>query len=89
MPVRKIAKSYRNVTGIVAAAKAAGPAQFESTLERDFLTRLEFSPYVRSSRYSRSPCPGTTTDASDATRPTCWCTSRRGTVPNRPRCYAR
>ncbi|RBB63100.1 TnsA endonuclease N-terminal domain-containing protein [Xanthomonas oryzae] len=48
MPVRKIAKSYRNVTGIVAAAKAAGPAQFESTLERDFLTRLEFSPYVRS-----------------------------------------
>jgi len=48
MPVRKIAKSYRNVTGIVAAAKAAGPAQFESTLERDLLTRLEFSPYVRS-----------------------------------------
>jgi len=47
MPVRKIAKSYRNVTGIVAAAKAAGPAQFESTLERDFLTQLEFSPYVR------------------------------------------
>ena len=47
MPVRKIAKSYRNVTGIVATAKAAGPAQFESTLERDFLTRLEFSPHVR------------------------------------------
>lgn len=47
MPVRKIAKSYRNVTGIIAAAKAAGPAQFESTLERDFLTRLEFSPHVR------------------------------------------
>lgn len=47
MPVRKIAKSYRNVTGIVATAKAAGLAQFESTLERDFLTRLEFSPHVR------------------------------------------
>lgn len=47
MPVRQIPKSYRNVTGIVASAKAAGQAQFESTLERDFLTLLEFSPDVR------------------------------------------
>lgn len=47
MPVRKIPKNYRNVTGITAARKADGPAQFESTLERDFLTLLEFSPEVR------------------------------------------
>lgn len=46
MPVRQIGKSYRNVTGIVASAKAAGQAQFESTLERDFLALLEFSPDV-------------------------------------------
>lgn len=46
MPVRKIRKNYRNVTGISAAAKAIGEAQFESTLERDFLRLLEFSPDV-------------------------------------------
>jgi hypothetical protein len=47
MPVRIIPKNYRNVTGIVAASKAGGAAQFESTLERDFLTLLEFSPEVK------------------------------------------
>lgn len=46
MPVRKIKKNYRNVTGISAATKALGQAQFESTLERDFLRLLEFSPDV-------------------------------------------
>ncbi|HXA47681.1 MAG TPA: TnsA endonuclease N-terminal domain-containing protein [Burkholderiaceae bacterium] len=46
MPVRKIPKNYRNVTGVAAAGKAVGPAQFESTLERDFLALLEFSPEV-------------------------------------------
>lgn len=46
MPVRKIPKNFRNVTGIAAHLKAAGPAGFESTLERDFLTLLEFSPEV-------------------------------------------
>lgn len=46
MPARRIPKNYRNVTGITAARKAVGPAQFESTLERDFLTLLEFSPDV-------------------------------------------
>jgi len=46
MPVRKIPKSYRNVTGVAAHRKAVGPAQFESTLERDFLTLLEFDPHV-------------------------------------------
>lgn len=47
MPVRKILKNYRNVTGIAASAKAGGAAQFESTLERDFLSLLEFSPEVK------------------------------------------
>lgn len=47
MPIRTIPKNYRNVTGIVASTKAVGPAQFESTLERDFLTLLEFTPEVR------------------------------------------
>lgn len=48
MPVRKIPKNYRNVTGVAAAGKSVGPAQFESTLERDFLALLEFSPEVES-----------------------------------------
>lgn len=48
MPVRTIPKNYRNVTGIAAASKAGGAAQFESTLERDFLSLLEFSPDVKS-----------------------------------------
>lgn len=47
MPVRRIPKSYRNVTGIVAETKAIGQPRFESTLERDFLHLLEFSPDVR------------------------------------------
>jgi len=46
MPVRTIPKNYRNVTGIAASPKAGGAAQFESTLERDFLSLLEFSPEV-------------------------------------------
>jgi hypothetical protein len=46
MPIRKIPKNYRNVTGIAASGKAIGSAQFESTLERDFLALLEFSSDV-------------------------------------------
>lgn len=46
MPVRKIPKNYRNVTGIAASSKAIGAAQFESTLERDFLALLDFSAEV-------------------------------------------
>lgn len=46
MPVRKIPKNYRNVTGVHASDKSIGDAQFESTLERDFLTLLEFHPDV-------------------------------------------
>lgn len=46
MPVRRIPRSHRNVTGVLAAEKAEGQAQFESTLERDFLALLEFAPDV-------------------------------------------
>lgn len=48
MPVRKILKNYRNVTGIAANSKAVGQAIFESTLERDFITLLEFDPHISS-----------------------------------------
>ena len=48
MPVRKIPKNYRNVTGIISRNKAIGKAMFESTLERDFLNLLEFESYVAS-----------------------------------------
>lgn len=48
MPVRKIKKNYRNVTGVSSATKAVGDAEFESTLERDFLRLLEFSSEVQS-----------------------------------------
>lgn len=53
MPVRKIPKSFRSVTGIAASTKAVGAAQFESTLERDFLALLDFSPEV--ARYEVQP----------------------------------
>jgi ferritin len=46
MGIRKIPKNYRNVTGIAAHAKSSEQAMFESTLERDFLTLLEFSEEV-------------------------------------------
>lgn len=46
MSARKIPKNYRNVTGLAASEKAVGKAGFESTLERDFLTLIEFSSDV-------------------------------------------
>lgn len=48
MPVRKLKKSYTNVTGVPFLSKRVGPVHFESTLERDFLTLLEFSNDVKS-----------------------------------------
>ncbi|ABO89168.1 transposase [Aeromonas salmonicida subsp. salmonicida] len=48
MPVRKIPKNYRNVTGVASHHKSTGQAMFESTLERDFFTLLEFDPAVES-----------------------------------------
>lgn len=46
MPIRSIPKNYRNVTGIAVHSKSYGVAGFESTLERDFITLLEFSSEV-------------------------------------------
>ncbi len=48
MPVRSIPKNYRNVTGVAAHSKAVGKVMFESTLERDFLSLLEFDREVES-----------------------------------------
>lgn len=48
MSVRTIPKNYRNVTGIVASKKSEDKAMFESTLERDFITLLEFDPSITS-----------------------------------------
>lgn len=42
MPARKIPMNYRNVTGVFPSVKSIGCAGFESTLERDFLTILDF-----------------------------------------------
>ena len=42
-PVRRIPKNYRNVTGVYASTKHEGSCQFESTLERDLITLLEFN----------------------------------------------
>lgn len=41
-PVRIIPKNYRNVTGLLASSKNNAMAAFESSLERDFYTILEF-----------------------------------------------
>ena len=46
MPVRKIPKNYRNITGVAAHSKASGIAAYESSLERDFLSLVEFSADV-------------------------------------------
>ena len=47
MPIRKIPKNYRNITGIAPCNKAVGIAAYESSLERDFLTLLEFDSNVQ------------------------------------------
>lgn len=48
MPVRKIPRSYRNLTGRVAIASQAASAAFESPLERDLYVLLDFNPAVAS-----------------------------------------
>ena len=47
MSVRKIPKNYRNVTGQMASTKSSD-VLYESTLERDFFTLLEFDTHVSS-----------------------------------------
>lgn len=61
MAVRSIPKNYRNVTGIIAHRKACDKAMFESTLERDFITLLEFDSKV--DRYDVQPLTIQWTDA--------------------------
>lgn len=48
MAVRKIPRSYRNLTGRVAIAKQENSAAFESPLERDLYVLLDFNPAVAS-----------------------------------------
>ena len=47
MPVRKIPKNHIFVTGRHASSKSTGAAEFESPLENDYLTLLDFDPAVR------------------------------------------
>lgn len=46
MPVRKIKKSYRSVTGVMTSRKTGRMVASESTLERDLFILLEFDPMV-------------------------------------------
>lgn len=66
MPVRKIPKSYRNVTGISASPKSIGQAMFESPLERDMLALLELDSSVE--RFEVQPITITWVDESDKQR---------------------
>lgn len=53
MPVRKISKNYRSVTGTFASQKNGRNVFYESLLERDFFLTLEFDPTVSS--YEEQP----------------------------------
>lgn len=46
MPVRKIPKNFRSVTGFFPSVKNGRSVAFESRLERDFFLLLEFDPAV-------------------------------------------
>ena len=46
MPVRKIPKNYRHITGLVVTPKAIGEAGFEGRLEQSFLRLLRFDPSI-------------------------------------------
>lgn len=46
-PIRKIKPSSRSITGKYSSAKTQSVHQFESSLERDFLTLLEFDDTVQ------------------------------------------
>ncbi len=47
MPVRKLKKSYRNVTGLFYSNRLRRLVQFDSMLERDFILILDIHPAVR------------------------------------------
>jgi hypothetical protein len=46
MPVRKVPKNSRSLTGLVPNTRTSSMAAFESSLERDFLLLLDFDPDV-------------------------------------------
>jgi hypothetical protein len=46
VPVRSIPRNYMAVTGRFSSKKTPGPTFYESTLERDYFTLLEFDPEV-------------------------------------------
>lgn len=48
MPVRKIPKNYRNLTGFIARRGGPGTVGFESSLERDFYILLDADTSVQS-----------------------------------------
>lgn len=82
MPVRKIPKNHRSVTGRVARAGGEDPAAFESTLERDLLALLEFDLNV--ARYCEQPVTIPYKDAQGKDRsytPDCLVTYRTDVVP--------
>jgi hypothetical protein len=53
MPTRTIPKSHRSITGRIASAKLGRAVEYESALERDLLTLLEFDDQVL--RYEEQP----------------------------------
>lgn len=48
MPVRRLKKSYKNVTGLFFSRKLGRLVQFDSMLERDFILLLDLHPTVQS-----------------------------------------
>lgn len=48
MPVRKIPLNHQSITGVFPSIKSVGSAHFESSLERDFFTILDFDNAVES-----------------------------------------
>jgi hypothetical protein len=61
MPVRRIPKNYRSLTGLVPNSRTQSMTAFESSLERDFLQLLDFDPDVEF--YEEQPVKITYPDA--------------------------
>jgi len=66
MPVWKIPRSYCSVTGVSASTKAVGEPRFQSTLERDLITLLDFDTLVVS--YETQPIEISYSDFSGQSR---------------------
>lgn len=54
MPVRKIPRNYQNITGRSSKQDGSTAAAFESSLEKDFFTLMDFDLNVL--RYEEQPC---------------------------------